>query len=183
MTTPDLDRFNYLFELALKDELESGSEEIAGLSSEDKSEFEQIKYVFYLIDANWLITADQQDKVRTLFLQELAADNPNHPWVQEKVVHTLGDLVRVCADEALPLRGTSYESISKDETPIEALLDSQRRKLAVTQALRKAKVPVSLMGDVLMWLNRALGALSPAPKTIPQGLLFTRRQGSGRGGK
>src|SRR5438067_2446544 len=130
----DSERFDYIFQLAIDEDVKAPA--LEQLSSAELEEYEALRNVLSIIDASWQATDEEKDTVRSLFLQKLAADDPNHPWVLDKLVHTLGELVRVNQDEVPTLPVDSYIQILKDETTIETLLDPKHRTAALGQALR-----------------------------------------------
>lgn len=185
MTTFNLDaeRFDYIFQLAMDSQLTESDASISGLSNQEREEFEAVRDVLTMIDTSWHTTNEEIDKVYSLFLQKLAAEEPNHPWVVNKLVHTLGELVRVNQDELPTLPEASRSEILRDDTPLETLLDPRRRTAAFGLSLRRAQVPAQFIGDFQMWLNRAMSALAPPPKNIQHGLIYTRKQRPRRASK
>ena len=179
----DPERFDFIFQLAMNGDVTPPDTASAQLSAQEREELEAVREVLAMIDTSWHATNEEIDKVYSLFLQKLAAEDPNHPWIVDKVVHTLGELVRVNQEELPPLPEPSRSEMLRDDTPIEALLDPQRRTAAFGLSLRRAQVPTKLIGDFQMWLNRTMSALSPSPKNIPQGLIYTRKQRPRRAGK
>ncbi len=185
MTTFNLDdeRFDQIFQLAMNSDLPASDAAISELSDEEREELDAVRDVLTMIDTSWHASNEDVDKVYSLFLQKLAAEEPNHPWIVNKLVHTLGELVRVGQDELPALPEASRSEILRDDTPLETLLDPQRRTAAFGLSLRRAQVPPQFIGDFQMWLNRAMSALYPTPKNIQQGLIYTRKQRPRRAGK
>ena len=173
----EANRFSRLFDLA-HDETAATT---IDLSLGEREELTRIRDLLGLIDASWQVTDVEQERVRSLFLQKLAAREPDHPWVRSSTVRTLGELVRASHEDAPPLPSASYEHLALDPTPVEALVDPTRRTLVVGQAVRRAAVPQTLIGELMLWLNRSIAGLVPRPGPAQAGLLFTRRQGSRRG--
>lgn len=172
----DPDRVSYLFDVAHR---EAGAE-IMELSAEERAELSQIRALLDVIDASWQAPTLERDRVRTLFLQKLAAKTPDHPWVRGNIVRTLGDLIQASTDDVPTLPSASYAELEKDATPVEALLDPVQRTVAVGQALRRAAVPQTIVGEFVLWLNRVLAELVPQSGAMSSGLIFTRRQGGRR---
>ncbi len=168
----DSDRFSYLLELAY----EEVDPTTLGLSSAEKEELTRMRALLDLIDSSWAVSRFESDRVRGLFLQELARKDPTHPWVRRSAVHTLGELVQAGADDIPSLPEATYERLAADPTPVASLLDPQKRTAIVGRALLQASVPQSLLGELLLWLNRTIAELVPRPEPDTQSLLFTRRQ-------
>ena len=170
----EADRLSQLFDLAHDETIAAGVD----LSTGEREELARIRELLDLIDASWQVTDVEQDRVRSLFLQKLAERQPDHPWVRSSTVSTLGELVRASYEDAPSLPSASYELLAVDPTPIEALVDPTRRTIIVGQAVRRAAVPQTLIGELMLWLNRSIAGLVPRPGHVQPGLLFTRRQGS-----
>lgn len=173
------DRISRLLDLAYEEQDAATSE----LTSSEREELAELRLLLDAIDAAWQATPPEQDRVRSLFLQQLATKNPTHPWVRDNTVHTLGDLLHLSAEELPELPDTSYEQLASDQTPVETLLDPTRRTTVIGQALRRAQVPQATIGEFVLWLNATIAALVPRPGLTGQGLLFTRQQrrrGNGR---
>lgn len=148
----------------------------ASLSDEERGELLRLRALLERIDAAWMATDDERDRVRALFLQQLAARNPAHPWVRRSTVRTLGELIASGSETIPALPQASYAQLIANETPVEALLDRRQRTAVVGRALQLAAVPSSSIGEFLLWFNRLVVALVPRPGPAGQGLLFARRQ-------
>jgi hypothetical protein len=156
---------------------------LAALSAVERAELADIRGLLDLIDASWHSAPAERERVQALFLQQLAADDPDHPWVRRATVpvRTLGELVRAGGDEMPPLPADAYNQLVADETPVDALLDPAGRTAVVGEAVRRAAVPPSAIGELLLWLNRSLGKLLPRGSSASSGpaagFLFAREQG------
>lgn len=176
LSESEVDRLSRLFDLAHNETVAPTFD----LSIEDREELTRIRDLLDLIDASWQSTDNEQERVRSLFLQKLSLKEPDHPWIRGCIVHTLGDLVRAASADAPPIPSASYEHLVVDPTPVDTLIDPTRRTRVVGQALRRAAIPQSLVGDLMLWLNRAIAGLVSMPGSAKPGLLFTRHQGSAR---
>ncbi len=168
---PD-DRTSHLLDLAY--EGSPGAHD--DLSAADRQELARLRVLIAQIDAAWTVPDERRDRVRALFLRQLAAKNPEHPWVRSSTVRTLGDLVAAAGGDVPALPRASYERLVADQTPIEVVLDRTQRTAAIGRALRLADVPSTIIGDFLLWLNRLAADLVPPPGPTGQGLLYARRQ-------
>lgn len=178
-TNSDPNRISRLLNLAHEEQDAATSE----LTTSERDELAELRQLLDAIDDAWQATPPEQDRVRSLFLQQLAEENPMHPWVRENTVRTLGDLLHRSDEELPELAATSYEQLASDPTPVETLLDPTRRTAAIGQAIHRAQVPQAITGEFLLWLNATLAALVPRIGPSGQGLLFTRQQRkSGKGG-
>jgi hypothetical protein len=174
------ERTSRLFDLARA--ADPAADALAALSAPERAELADIRGLLSLIDASWRAAPAERERVQVLFLQQLAADDPDHPWVRRATVPvgTLGELVRAGADEIPSLPPAAFTQLLNDETPVEALLDPTGRTAVVGAAVRRAAVPQSAVGDLLLWLNRSLGKLLPRSSSAvarSPGFLFAREQG------
>lgn len=178
-TNTEMEHFSYLFDLAHQeaDILSSN------ISNDDQIELARIRALLDAIDTAWQSPELDRANVRNLFLRKLAAQNPNHPWIRGSIVRTLGDLVQVSKDDVPALPEASYESLVKDTTLVETLLDPTQRTRAVGKALSHARVPLDLVGEFILWLNGMIAELVPPSNSNTEGLVFTRRQGGRRSDK
>ncbi len=172
----NLNRFSDLFDLASQDSIPLP----AGLTEAEKVEIEYIRAVLNTIDAAWQISETKRQRVRSLFLQKIAVQNPNHPWVRDNMVHTLGQLVERSSEDAPNLPTASRQQLMSDSTPIELLIDPKKRTKVAGQAARRAEIPLTLIGEFMLWLNGVLADLISPPTSQTKGLIFTRRQGRQR---
>lgn len=171
-TNADPDRISRLLDLAHEEQDAATSE----LTGSERDELTELRQILDAVDAAWRATPPEQDRVRSLFLQQLAEKNPMHPWVRDSTVRTLGDLLHRSDEELPELPEASYEQLASDPTPVETLLDPTRRTTALGQAIRRAQVPQTMVGEFFLWLNAALATLVPRPGARGQGFLFTRQQ-------
>jgi hypothetical protein len=175
MTSPkiDSDRLSFLFDLAC-----GASDAPQGeLPEEEQQELERMRVLLDSIDAAWHVSQARLDHIHTLFLRKLATEFPDHPWVRMSTVHTLGQLLHLSHDDAPALPPDTFEQLLTDATPVETLLDPSERKPAIREAVRRAHVPQSTIGELLLWINRAVVQLVPQPNAGAKHLLFMRRQG------
>lgn len=174
MTEPTIDpnRYTDLFDLARR-----GHEaELSDVSAAERREVAQLRALLDLIDASWQAMETQQERVRRLFLAKLAANQPERRWFRAGVVQTLGDLVEMGGEDLPALPAPAINSLRADATPLATLLDPTQRTAAIGQAIHMAAVPLPLVGEFLLWLNRVVAELVPQPGATARGLLFTRRQ-------
>lgn len=168
----DPEKFTYLFDLAGQQIKETPPD----LSQEEKSELKELELLLDRIDTSWQVIEPLQDRVQELFIQKLAAKNPNHPLLRRSIVETLGELVKFGSDEIPNIPLESYNELSLDATPIKTLLDNNKRTMIIGQVLKRASVPSNAVGDFMLWLNRALSELIAPPGQNNKGMIFTRKQ-------
>jgi hypothetical protein len=175
MTWPeaDADRLSHLFDLAQH----ASEADLATLSSADQQEVASLRHLLELIDAAWQAPEAAVDRVDALFLRKLAAEDPQHPWVQGSVVYTLGELIRASGAALESLPESVYTQLAQDSTPIEQLLEPETRSLAAGLAAQRAAIPRALISDFVLWLNRLVANLVRPAGPAQQGLVFPRRQG------
>lgn len=167
----DPDRLSILLDVA------SGRAAVAAdLTDVERQELERLHALLDAIDMSWNAPDAQRDRVRELFLTQLAARTPNHPWVRSSTIQTLGELIRAGAGDAPGLPAVALSQLASDPTPVVSLLDPQQRTALVGQAVRRANIPTNLIGTFMLWLNRQITYLVRSPDPAAQGLLFTRRQ-------
>jgi len=173
------DRFSFLFDLA------SGNIRDAnpGLTSQEAEELRQIQALLEVIDKSWKAAPSELDQVRARFLEKLSIGEPNHPWVTDSTVRTLGELVRITGDDAPPFPDEVYESLVRDATPVVDLLDLSRRTSIIGQVALSARVPQDFIGEFMLWVNRNMSALFPLPGSTQPRYVFTRKQGGNRGSR
>ena len=169
---PNLNRSSYLFDLASHDSLSLP----ADLTEAEEMEVQRIRTVLNTIDAAWQTSNHKRQRVRSLFLQKLAAQNPNHPWVRDNMVYTLGQLVGISSQDVPDLPSASRQQLMNDLTPIESLIDPKKRTKVVGIAIKRAEVPFALIGELMLWLNKKLTELISPANSTTKGLIFTRRQ-------
>lgn len=180
MTWPqaDADRLSHLFDLAQR----ATEADLAALSSTDQQEVVSLRHLLELIDAAWQAPETAIDRVDALFLRKLAAEDPQHPWVQGSVVHTLGELIRASGVVLESLPEPVYAQLTQDPTPVEQLLEPETRSRAAGLAAQRAAIPRALISDFVLWLNRLVANLVRPTGPAQQGLVFPRRQGHRRKG-
>ena len=172
------DRLSYLFDLVQRE----AEDDITTLSASEQQEIDAIRALLDAIDAAWQAPELDRARVHALFIRKLAAEYPDHPWIQGSIVRTLGDLVQVISNDPPALPSQSIAELARDATPVESLLDPALRTRLVGQALKRAAVPAPAIGSFMLWLNRALADLVKPAQSSQQGLIFTRRQGKYRDG-
>ena len=175
MTWPEADanRLSHLFDVAQR----ATETDLAMLSPDDQQEVESLRRLLELIDASWEAPDAVINRVHTLFLRKLAAEDPQHPWVQGSVVHTLGELIQASDDPPSSLPEPVYAQLVQDSTPVEELLNPETRSRAAGLAAQRAAMPRSLISDFVPWINRLVANLIPPATPVQQGLIFPRRQG------
>jgi hypothetical protein len=178
MTWPQVDdnRLSHLFDLAQR----ATETDLTALSSADQHEVVSLRHLLELIDAAWQAPEAAVDRVDALFLRKLAAEDPQHPWIQGSVVHTLGELIRVSGAALESLPEPVYAQLAQDPTPVEQLLDPETRSRAAGLAAQRAAMPRALISDFVLWLNRLVANLVRPTEPAQRGLVFTRRQGHRR---
>ena len=93
----DEERLARLFTLAIA--RHKGRElETVTMSLDDEAIVTEIIFLLNTIDASWQHVPSELDRGRALFLKKLAAEEPDHPWVQQSVVTTLGELFEANQD-------------------------------------------------------------------------------------
>jgi hypothetical protein len=175
---PDANRLSYLFDLVQRE----AEDDISTLSETEQHEVQTIRALLDAIDAAWQAPELDRARVHALFIRKLAAEYPDHPWVQGSLVRTLGELVQVISNDLPALSPQNIAELTRDVTPIESLLDPALRTRLVGQALKRAAVPSPAISSFMLWLNRALADLVKPAQPSQQGLIFTRRQGKHRDG-
>lgn len=169
----DADRLSHLFDLAQQ----LTEMDLAALPDTDQQEVVVLRHLLDAIDAAWHASDASVERVNTLFLRKLAAKDPEHPWVQGSVVHTLGELIQVSSDKPSSLPDTIYAQLAQDTTPVEAFLDPAMRTRAAGQAAQRAGIPRTLISDFIIWINRLVATLVQPTGSAQKGLIFPRRQG------
>lgn len=176
---PDDDgRLSDLFELACRHAPQAAG---AVPPPEPHAELAAVQRLLDMVDAAWETVPSELDHARALFLQKLAAKQPDHPWVRSSTVETLGELYRISRDELPALPDESSERLARDATSVGDLLDTGVRSKLLGLALRSASVPQRAMGDLVLGLNRMLSALAPLSRGPQRQFVFTRRQRGKRG--
>lgn len=171
----DEDRLSQLFTLAIAQH-KSRSVDLSRLSAEDEAILSEILRLLQAIDASWESAPSELARGRAIFLKKLAAEEPNHPWVRQNEVATLGDLFRESQEEFPLLPQAAVATLSKDPTPIENLLDVSQRTEVLGKALKTAAVPTKSIRDLVMGINRILGAVSAISRPHGQSFVYARRQ-------
>jgi hypothetical protein len=174
----DADRLSHLFDLAQR----ATETDLAALSSADQQEVVVLRHLLELIDAAWQAPEAAVDRVDALFLRKLAAEDPQHPWVQGSIVHTLGELIRVSGRVLESLPEPVYVQLIQDPTPVEQFLEPETRSRAAGLAAQRAALPRALISDFILWLNQLVANLVQPTGPTHQGLVFTRRQSYRRRG-
>jgi hypothetical protein len=173
------DRFSHLFDLA------SGNleEPETTLSDSERQEVRRIRALLDAIDIAWETTPSELDEIRARFLEKLAVREPDHPWVSQSTVRTLGDLVRASAEDLPSLPTEVYAGLLRDATPLEDLMNPVQRTRMVGQAVRSAQMPQELVREFMLWVNRTMTALFPLRGASQPRYVFTRKQGGKRGSR
>ena len=170
------DRFSYLFDIASGTALEASID----LNPEEREEIIQIRALLDVIDNSWKATPSELDQIRARFLEKLSVRDPDHPWVTESTVRTLGELIRASGDDVPTLPSEVYEHLLNDATPVEDFIDPSRRTGIIGRAIRSAHVPSTGTGDFMLWINRSMTALFALPSSSQTKYVFTRKQGGKR---
>lgn len=168
----DDNRFSYIFDLVTDESTSLPND----LTEEERQEYEDVKTLLDLIDTSWEMVETDYKNVRNLFLQKLAQQDPNHPWIRSNIVQTLGDLV---TKGNLDIPGLTQENLDElriDLTPIESLLEPKERSKSFGVALQRANVPSSAIVACVRWLSEAMSEIIPAFGTNRKELIFTRQQ-------
>lgn len=169
----DADRLSHLFDLAQQ----FTEADLAALPDTDQQEVVLLCHLLDAIDVAWQASDASVERVNALFLRKLAAKDPEHPWVQGSIVHTLGELIQASSDKPLSLPDTIYAQLAQDTTPVEAFIDPEMRTRAAGQAAQRAGLPRTLISDFIAWINRLVANLVKPTGSTQQGLIFPRRQG------
>lgn len=169
----DADRLSHLFDLAQR----ATEADLTALSHTDQQEVASLRHLLELIDTAWQAPEAAVDRVDALFLRKLAAEDPQHPWIQGSVVHTLGELIRASGTAPESLPEPVYAQLAQDPTPLEQLLEPETRSRAAGLAAQRAAMPRALISDFVPWLNRLVANLVQPAGPAQQGLIFPRRQG------
>ena len=90
------DRFSYLFDIANGAIVNTAAE----LTQEEREEVNEIRALLEVIDNSWKAAPSELDQIRARFLEKLSVRDPDHPWVTESTVQTLGELFRVSGNDA-----------------------------------------------------------------------------------
>ena len=170
------DRFSYLFDIANGTLLDP----VAELTLEEREEVTQIRALLDVIDNSWKAAPSELDQIRARFLEKLSVKAPNHPWVTESTVQTLGELVRLSGDDVPTLPIEVYENLLNDVTPVQDLIDPASRTGIIGRAIRSAHIPPTAITDFLLWVNRSVTALFALPGNSQPKYVFTRKQGGKR---
>ena len=173
------DRLSQLFTRAVaqhKSYSNSVPAELNELTTEENAVFKQIVFLLQTIDASWQPAPVELARGRALFLKKLADEEPNHPWVQQNAVATLGDLFRENCDELPSLPAAAAEALARDATPIGKLLDLPTRTEVLGQALKAAAVPTQSIRALVMGMTRVLAAVAPISRPQGSGFVYARTQ-------
>ena len=170
------DRFSCLFDIA------SGTapEASIDLTPEEREEVIQIRALLDVIDNSWKAAPSELDQIRARFLEKLSVRDPDHPWVTESTVRTLGELIRASGDDVPSLPSDVYRSLLEDSTLVEEFIDPSRRTSIVGRAIRSAHIPQAAIADFMLWINRSVTALFALPGASQPKYVFTRKQGGKR---
>jgi hypothetical protein len=170
----DEGRLSELFEIACQ--MRNGIKTNMNLLPDENTELTTILHLLDAIDDSWENVPTEIDNVQALFLQKLAVQEPDHPWVLNSTVQTLGELYRISLNELPVLPDDSSQRLAKDPTLVRDLFDTSMRSKLLGLALRSAAVPQKKMGEMVLGINRMLSALAPLSKGSQQNFVFTRRQ-------
>jgi hypothetical protein len=173
----DQGRLSQLFTLAITQH-KGRVPDLSELTAEDSAILTQIVFLLQAIDRSWESKPTELARGRSLFLKKLAAEEPDHPWVRQNEVTTLGDLFRESRDDFSSLPGTVADALSQDRTPIEKLLDVSTRTELLGKALRSAAVPAQSIRDLVMGITRILGEIASISRPQGQGFIYARSQRS-----
>lgn len=169
------ERLSHLFTLAIAQH-KGRSIDLSGLTDEDDTILKRVVLLLQTIDAAWQSAPSELARGRALFLKKLAAEDPDHRWVRQNEVATLGDLFRESRDQFPSLPQAAAEALSRDSTPIGHLLDVSGRTEVLGKALRSAAVPAQSIRDLVKGVTRILGAVSSIPRPQGQGFVYARTQ-------
>lgn len=166
-----IDQFTRLFDLAHDPEAAA----IAALSQEERDELERIRETLQFVDMHWRISPETHSRIQKLFFQELAAEQPNHPWLQLRPITTLGELIETSIDDRPPISDESYFKLKEDTTLLSQIVDPSQRTNFIARVVHRTKLPQADIRGFTLWLNRVMADLVPGanPQHIPA---FTRRQ-------
>ena len=171
------DRFSRLLDIA------SGitSTSLDNLTRDERVEVDRLLALLNVIDAAWTTSLAAQDAVRAAFLQKLAATRPDHPWIEAQTIQTVGDLAHAAADSAPAFPPGALATLQEDPTPIEDIIDLEKRSVVIGRAVARSAVPTSMVGQLVHWLNGALAELvRTRTHDGTSSLVFTRRQSTRR---
>lgn len=176
---PDInsDRFSYLFDLALG---ELGATP-PDLSETELTELLYLRQLFDVIDASWQVPEEQATRMHAMLLEQLTDTYPDHPWLKENAIHTLGDLVQAGRENMPILPAEVYQRLAADETPVEDLQDLKQRKRVLAQATSGTRLSDALQRDLVFWVNRTYNSFFS--ESVTPRVLYARRQGRSRKAK
>lgn len=165
------DQFTRLFDLAHDPEAAA----VAGLSPEEQAELERIRETLHYVDMHWHVSAATHSRIQQRFFEELAANQPDHPWLQLRPITTIGDLIRTSNEDAPPVSDESYSRLAADTTPLAQIVDPAQRVTLIARITHRAKLPKADISKFMLWLNRVLADLIPSG-SAQQIQAFRRRQ-------
>lgn len=168
----DPERYSYLFDVARDGVGQTDAE----ISEEERAEVESILALFRFIDTTWQALPSDLDNIRASFLEKLSAQEPNHPWIVQSSVQTVGDLVQASGDEIPAVPRDIFAKLLRDSTPVDGLLDVTRWAQTIGKVVRAVQMPQTAIGEFLLWANQATTALFPLKGTTQTRYVFTRRQ-------
>lgn len=143
---------SHLIDLAL--EIREGVE-LVNITAEERRDLESIVHLLDVLDTFWQPRVEAHAAVYGAFQQKMA-QRFGETWPDLHIVSTLGDLVDTRGRELPVFSAETIEQLKSDQTPISDLLDAKARRLAVTQAMRRAQIPKTFFADFVRWVSRVL---------------------------
>lgn len=181
LTTDEInDQFDELFELASHGTV-SG---VRSATPEEQEKVEGISQVLGVVRAERAVTAADLEAVENRFLQLLSQEEPEHPWVssaqqgtaaeeEEVEVKTLGDMVRLAAQSALPeIPPEVWAFLSQNTTALSDVTEVTRRSGLLGPIFKEASVPTAQIPTMYRWVSGNLASLTPGQN----GVFVARRQ-------